>query len=375
MEGPRAARADELAAVVRLANEVFYPTGPIDMGKTFPALFREGNLQHVRIMLEAGEPVSHVGYTVNDLCIDGAVLRAACIGAVCTRESARGKNCAARIMDDVTARALQEGVSLFMVSGGRGLYRRMGCVDAGLYQVYQVEARQACPPAIPCETTEWTEDDLPDLMRLHQAERVRFIRDAGAMRTLLEANMLCCRPSHTYVVRVDGKPCAYACCGGPDDITGAGVARVEEIGGSRQAVLAAAPAMLEKLGAQALRIGLPDGDREWEFLARARALQAKPNGFSGTVKIIDRHGFFKAIEGYVSERLTPAESRDLRIECGPTVTFRLGSERLAITEDGDLAALVFGSIERAVPSAGGRLGGILGRLFPMPLPNYGLSYI
>jgi GNAT superfamily N-acetyltransferase len=223
MEGPRATRADELAAVIELANEVFYPDGRIDMGKAFPILFSDENLAHMRIMLEAGAPVSHVGYAVNDISLDGAMIRTACLGAVCTRESARGKNCAAALMEDATARALEEGVSLLLVSGGRGLYRRMGCVDAGLYSVYRLERDHAVPPVIPCAVSEWTAEDLPDLMRLHQAERVRFVRNAGAMRAQLESRMACCRPSHTYVVRADGRITAYACCGGPDDATGEGV--------------------------------------------------------------------------------------------------------------------------------------------------------
>jgi predicted N-acetyltransferase YhbS len=375
MEGPRAARADELAAVIGLANEVFYPDGRIDMGKAFPTLFCNENLAHLRIMADAGAPVSHVGFTVRDLSLGGAVVRAACIGAVCTRESFRGHGCAGEIMEDVRSRSLEEGVSLFMVSGGRSLYRRIGCVDAGLYQMYHVGKGCTPPPAAGCAVRDWTEEDLPDLVRLHQAERVRFIRDPEEMRTVLGSGFLCCRPSRTFVVRMDGKAVAYAGCGGPDDISGEGAVRVLEIGGSRQAVLSAVPALLEAMGGRTLQMELPDGDCEWEFLARVHALHAMPKGFNGTVKIIDRLGFFRAIEGYIAERVTPAENRDLRIECGPTVTFSCGSERLAVTEDGDLAALVFGSIERTAPSAGGRLGGILRRLFPIPLPEYGMNYI
>ena len=58
------------------------------------------------------------------------------------------------------------------------------------------------------------------------------------------------------------------------------------------------------------------------------------------------------------------------------VRFRFHSEEMAIGPDEDLAALVFGCLERPVPDAGpGPLGGILRRLFPLPLPGYGHNYI
>jgi hypothetical protein len=41
----------------------------------------------------------------------------------------------------------------------------------------------------------------------------------------------------------------------------------------------------------------------------------------------------------------------------------------------DLAALVFGSVERASPRpSAGPLADLLGRIFPVPLPCYGLNY-
>jgi len=325
-------------------------------------------------MADGGEPVSHVGYTVNDVSLHGAVVRAACVGAVCTRESARGRNCAAQLMEDAVARAREEGVSLLMVSGGRGLYRRMGCVDAGLYGVHVLEKGFRAPAAGSCAAADWTEADLPALQALHQAERVRFIRDAGAMRTLLSCGMLMCRPGRTFVVRVDGAVTAYACVSPPNDHLGSDTARVREIGGSRAAVLAAAPAIMDAVGARRLEIESAADDAEWQCMARTAGLSSSPHGFDGTVKIVDREAFFRAIKGYIAERLTLEESRDLAIECGHAVTFSLGAERFTVTEDGDLAALAFGSVERAVPSAEGRLGGILRRLFPLPLPWYGLNY-
>lgn len=375
IEGPRAAHDDERAAVIGLANAVFYPDGRFDMGRAFPTFFARDNLARLRVMVDDGRPISLAGFTLRDLSLNGVTLRAACIGSVCTRVEYRGQGIAARLMDDVVARAAEQGTVIVLISGGRGLYRRMGCVNAGLYRVISI-AKKSGLPAIACDTRDWVEEDLPDMTALHQAEAVRFIRDAAEMRTLLESRMLFCRPARTFVVRRGGSILAYICCQGPDDLTGEGVVRAREIAGSRPALLTAAPAILEAQGAQVLEIETPAADIELESLARAYKLTCKDTGFHGTVKIIDRKGFFRSVEGYAVKRLTSEERDALQIECGPAVTFRCGSEQLSIHQDEDLSAMIFGSVERAVPAVGrGRLGNLLERLFLLPLPGYGLNYV
>jgi hypothetical protein len=345
------------------------------MGRAFPTFFARDNLARLRVMVDDGRPISLAGFTLRDLSLNGVLLRAACVGSVCTREEYRGQGIAARLMDDVVARAAEQGAVMVLISGGRGLYRRMGCADAGLYHVISIGKRSDLP-AIACDSRDWVEEDLPDMMALHQAEAVRFVRDAAEMRMLLESRMLFCRPARTFVVRRDGSVLAYICCQGPDDLSGVGVVRAREIAGSRPALLASAPAILKAQGAQVLEIEIPAADIELENLARAHKLPCRNVGFHGTVKIIDRKGFFRSLEGHIAKRLTPEEREALRIECGPAVTFRCGSEQVSIRQDEELAAMVFGSVERVGPAVGrGRLGSLLGRLFPLPLPGYGLNYV
>ncbi len=94
------------------------------------------------------------------------------------------------------------------------------------------------------------------------------------------------------------------------------------------------------------------------------------------MKILDRAGFFGAIEGHIASRLTQGERAGLTIQCGPAVVFRYKGAELAIADDADLTALVFGSVAHTPPAAeDGTLREILARLFPLPLPGYGLNYI
>lgn len=375
LDGPRAVRPAELAGVVRLATSIFRREGDIDMGAAFPTFFNEQNLPNLRIMLESGRPVAMAGCVLRHLSLSGTKLPVALVGTVCALEEYRGQGIAGRIVEDVVAHAVAQGAAAILVSGGRGLYRRMGCADAGLWRVVRVNNSQALP-RLACSVGEWTSNDIPQMAALYQAEPVRFERDAEEMRTLLEARSLYARTARVWVCQVGEKLAAYACTTGPDTGSEEHVLKILEIAGSRHALLASLPALLAASHAESAEIETAASDLEMEILANAWDLPSVDRGFHGTVKIVDRPRFFSAIEGHIALRLNRAERAALVIDCGSTVVFRYQGEEISITDDSDLAALVFGSIAHASPTPGGRrLMKILARLFPMPLPGYGLNYI
>lgn len=342
IEGPRAPREEELPDIMRLSNRVFYPDGSIDMGSVLPLLFSPANAGNLRVMTDCGRSVAMVGMVINDLRLQEIALRAGCIGSVCTLPEYRGQGFACRLMDDAVAHAVAQGASLLLVSGGRGLYRRMACIEAGLSRVIEVDGgagRQG-----DCRVRQWTEQDSAGLEALYSREAVRFVRAHGQMAVLLRARAMFCCPARTWVVEKEARAAAYLCVCGPDDSTGPGVVLSRELAGSRETVLDAASAVLEAEGAQRLDIEVPASD-ELVRLAAARGLAARAIGRHGTLKIIDRDAFLRAIAPRLQRWPHPLPD-------GPE----------------DLAALVFGSAERP---ASGESGGP----FPIPLPGYGLNYI
>jgi GNAT superfamily N-acetyltransferase len=369
IDGPRPARDEELPGIIALSNDLFSPADGVDMGRAFPTLFTKDNAENLFVFVDEGSPVALAGITIQDLGIGEAVVRAACIGSVCTRASHRGRGLAARLTDECFAAASARGASLMLISGGRGLYRRIGCIDAGLFQAVRVDRTSRFPEAA-CRVRGWTESDLPDLQALHRGETVRFIRTPAVLACLLRSGTLRARPSRTWVVRVGEHTAAYLCI---SDAT------VREFAGSRRAVLGAAPAILSATGAESLEIEALASDAELVSLAAAFGLPSRTTGMDGTLKITDPRTFFKSISCLVP--------RGLSIECGngPSVgqcpvVFRAGSESMTVSADGDLAALVFGSVEREAPEAGpaaaqGPLSSLLRAVFPLPLPAYGLNYI
>lgn len=375
IEGPRAVHPAELDAVVSLATSIFRRPGDTDMGAAFPTFFNPGNLENLLIMLDGGKPVALAGCVLRDLSLAGTKIRMGLVGSVCTLEEYRGQGMAGRIVEEVVARAMTRGAVAILVSGGRGLYKRMGCVDAGLWRTARVE-KSCALPRLACDAAEWTARDIPKMLELYQAEPVRFERGAEEMGTLLEARSLYARPARTWVCRVGGKLAAYVCTSGPEQGNGEGVLKALEFAGSRCALLASLPAILDASRAGSVEIETSAADLEMETLAKAWNLPFAPRGFHGTVKIVDRPGFFSAIEGHLSLRLSRAERAALAINCGAAVTFRYEEAELSTAGDADLAALVFGSVEHAPPAAkDGTLREILARVFPLPLPGYGLNFI
>lgn len=375
IEGPRAAIGTELPGVIALSNAVFNPEAKGDMGAAFPTLFHPDNLHNLRICLDSGRPVSLVGVAVRDIELGGARLRAACIGSVCTLEPYRGRGLAGRLMDDAIAAALAQGAVIILVSGGRGLYRRMGCIDAGLFRTVKVEAGSRFP-AMRLAVREWAPADVGGMAALQRTEPVRWLRGEEETRLLLATNRIYARPGGTWVVHAEGKLAAWFSASDPDrENDGAGPA-VREIAGSRLAALAALPAVLGRRKLPYANVVAVASDLELELQASVFGLHAEIRGFHGTVKIIDPPGLFRSLDGWIAERLGPIEKGRLQVEHGAGTTFRHGGQSLALGGVEDLAALVFGSVERALPLLPpGPLSEVLRRIFPVPLPCYGLSYI
>jgi len=270
LEGPRAARVDELEAAVSLANSVFYPDGSGDMGGWLPALFDRANASNLRVILDRQRLVSMAGVLIREASILGAALRIASIGSVCTLESYKGRGLATRLVEDASSLARRQGAQLILSEG------------------------------------------------------VRFVR-------------------------------------------------IHELAGSRLAALSCLPQLFRSYGVDRMCLETTAADAEMQRLCREYGLEAVRHGFQGTVKIIDREGFFRALEG-VNRRAQ--DGPELRVEPGPVTVFRLAGEELRLSTDPELAVLAFGSVEcRAPEPAPGALQKALARLFPLPLMHYGLDYI
>jgi GNAT superfamily N-acetyltransferase len=371
MDGPRPPRADELAAAVELSGTVFGRRGPRDMGREYPTLFCRENLPHLRMFVDAGRPVALAGFTVNRVVTAGASFTVACIGSVCTLKTYQGRGLGTRLMDDCLAAALSEGATVLLVSGGRGLYRRMGCIDAGLYRTIRVP-RAALSREPSRQVREWRLADVPRMAELYGAEPVRFDRTLPEWYAFLRTGQVADRPCRTWVVSAPNRPDrieAYLCVQRTGDTPRGRAASVQETGGSREAVFAALAAVAEAMRADRIDVDSLAADGSSIAIAARLGFEAAARGFPGTVKVIDPPGIQPALRHLVGPGVS--------IAAGPDgFVFRLGTQSFAVRGLEEVTAFLFGSIERNAAQPGpGPLRARLEAAFPMQLPDYGLNYI
>ncbi len=375
----RGCRAEELEALVELTNRVFRPRGDGDMRREYPLVFDPDQLDGMRIVPGETGPVAHVGVCVRDATILGARLRVASIGAVCTDTEQRGRGIASALMADACRYAREQGASLMLISGGRGLYHRLGYVTVGCFWRYQVNVAQLDGVSTPgVELAGYREEELSEIAALHQAEPVRFFRSAADWKRLLAAGVLMNASAELLTVRQEGHLVAYLGLQVPGATESAEKSvRVQEMGGSRRAIMAVLPALPERYGATTLTLTMGPADHEMAALARQQGWSPTRQAFSGTLGVIDPPVLLEALGPLLWERAAAATG--LRITASDEgAVFELGQERYTVEAPGPLAALIFGGETEealAVPPREGALGELLETMFPLPLLWYGYNYV
>jgi len=380
INGPRGARAEEIPAIAELANSVFRPNSDASMSDEYPLLYAPENAPNLRIFADGDAPVSLVGMLMHDVWLAGTRHRACLIGSVCTHPDYRGQGLATRLLEDARQRALADGCDLFLISGGRGLYRRQGFVEVGGYRKVTVT-----PDRLPADgglrLRPWTEADLPFLVRLHAAEPVRFTRTPQEFLTLLRTDRVVNAEAETQVICPKrAAPLAYVVYRVPgarglkaDELS------VEEMAGSRWAVAQALRGLFAEKAVRRIHVEHLDCDVEMAAVACTLGWPAEPHGFAGTVGVIDPMRFWEACAPLFAELLGPETFSRLSLTDGRGLEISYGDEHVRLDGMDAFTELVFlpehrrGEMDLGLGD-GSELAGILDALFPLPLVSYGLNY-
>jgi GNAT superfamily N-acetyltransferase len=363
-------RPEELYDLVDLANRVFRAQRPGDMGAEYPLVFELPNVEHLLVARHEGRIVSHVGICLRDAAILGAPLTVASIGAVATDPDHRGAGLATALMEDARRHAVERGASLMLISGGRGLYHRLGYVEVGSFLKYTLPAG---PPAPEFGVAPFHPDDLGAVVSLYQAEPVRFIRPVEDWHKLVAASMLMNQPADLLVIRHRNAIVAYA--GAQRPVAGNAAARVREFAGSRSAIAAALPGIAAQYGVETADVITWRADAEWRSQAMLRGWSWNQVSFAGTLGIIHPAAFLTAIGPLLRERV----GEELRIEPeGEGAVLEAGGETARLETMGQLTALVFGGDTEeahALPELPPRVRALADAAFPLPLLWYGYNYV
>jgi len=345
-EGPRGTRSEEFGKVMGLVDSIFVRPSErgTNMENGFPLLFNRNNLENMRIILLDGKPVAHIGFTVVDATLYGCGLKIGMVGAVGTDPMHRGRGLAGRLLSDCMRKLLADGVDFVMVSGIRGLYDRAGCVMAGKAYAFDMTGQNLEEALgglrLPFGIREYEPSRIGELIAIHETEPVRYLRAREDFTTLLDERTYA-RPK-TFMIELGGEAVAYVSI---ETMWGdEGACRIEEYAGSREAIIATVPQLLERLDLKALRIMVPHHDREL-MGALARIERPRSSGFGGTMRVINPQGFLEKLKPHLVERIGESARGIAYTKKGDRPAISLGHEVVEFWDERDLTWLLFGQPE------------------------------
>lgn len=322
------------------------------MGRDFPTLFSPSNSAWLRTMWEDGRPVSHVGVWRGQIVSSAGPLRVAHLGAVCTAREYRNQGLATLILDDTLERLRAEETSLVFISGGRGLYLRLGARPAGRILRYSF-VPQAGGSEVQMEVVDHLQDRDLDAMRwLHGGEPVRYVRSPFEWRALLPAKGYApARQDRAVVlVRRYGQVVAYLLLGKPQALPDGVRVVVDEFAGDRRAMVQGLSALVSMRLARCVELTVQPSDTSLTELLGERGGEATVVRHIGTTLVLDRDLLFRAV----------ARSRPDLAEWNASLPAGTDPEQL-----GQLVLGVLGNAEAAPP-----------RPLPIEVPRQdGMQYI
>lgn len=414
-DGPRALRSGEWDQLDRVVSTVFRP----EMFHDYPQLFNEDNRENLRIVVEDGSVVCHVGMTERHASLAGCGIDVACIGAVSTLDQYRGRGFASRAFQDACSKAAGDGIDVMLISGGRGLYTRVGCREVGRDAVFTItrdalsslrdapNARREAPYAL----AQVSAQQIDGLRALYQREAVRFLRPLEDWEMAFDCGIVMNTASDFWGLSAGGTLLAYFVVHQPDKVRRRGpdaptTLRVVEFAGERTAVVAALPRLLEHYGTDRLTIHVQGTDPALHaYLAGGPApggsasgnagLTLQPASASGTLRVINFPQLMERCRPLLAERLGTKGAAWLVFEADAApgsaaggFTIRRGEERLRLPDLGTLATYVFGTAEGHAPgvepaappagaphTAGASLAADLSQALPLPTLWYGINYV
>ncbi len=367
MQGPRPVQQDEFPSLRILLNNALRSGGAGDMYDLFPTFLVPENRDNLLVYADGGQVVSHVGMTLRWASVGGCTAGVASIGAVATDPAYRGKGLATELMHTAMAQAHAWGADFMLISGGRGLYRRLGAADVGVDSSVSLDAGGAKALSGDIALAPYQENDLDACIALYERRQAYYRRPREEWETLMEARVCMCELFDAHVVRIKGTPCAYyvvSCDGELRNL------RVMEFAGDGSAVAAGLGALVEAYQAKTVEMHVQAEDAALATLLRGAGAKSEPTPAMGTCLLLDAARLIERVRPYLEVRAGSGPAQDLSVvQDGAAYVFSCMGQSIACEDAMAAAELIFGNPERD------RRTGVFTRLFPLPALWYGLSYV
>ena len=372
--GVRSVRRDEIGRLRQLLDNVFFE-GLADIQ---PHAFNDDNMHNLRVVVENGEVVSHIGTIRRNISIMGCTLRVASLGGVATYEAHRGKGHATALLQDTMRHCRKDGVDYIMVSGYRNMYHRYGCRYVGRDWIYHIASERAND----FDDTDWTitqasKADVETIGAIYRREPVRWLRPPSDIAFGIDG-WVQNRPAKTYLIHRDDQPVAFGVIQQARE-RDAGQVYLLDYAGERSAIVGALGKFIDNQHLNRLSVHVKRFDTVLRGLLKARGLPGEPANLPGTTMIIHFEQLLEKMRPYFVERIGEHAARGLVFrEVGDEYHIYYGGDRVVAESRGAAAQLIFGTLEgteSAMLDAGGRAGEILRACLPIPGVWYGVNHL
>jgi predicted N-acetyltransferase YhbS len=358
MTGPRSVTPEELPALSDLVDRVFNAPAPGTMFQHFSQLFSVDNARNLLVFEDDGAVVAHAGMTQRGVSILGCQLRVACVGAVSTDPAYQGRGLATQLMDAACSQARADGVDLMMISGGRGLYRRLGAADVGCDYKLRIP-RERVDAQGGVSVRPFSSDYLPACKAAYANKPVHFIRPDSDWQDYSATQNLALRETAFTVITRNDEACGYVVTFPENDGT---ALRVAEFAGAPADVASALGPLMGMLNAQEIGLHLQACDEELRNLLADGAAALVPASTTGTLLFINI--------GQAVARLGPVLGDAAGAHhVAEAFHFERGGESVAATNMHDATQFVFGHHDACIER------GPFMEVLPIPAPWYGLNYV
>lgn len=371
VDGPRALGAEEWDSLRALTDAVFRPGMP----EQYPQLFDEANRENLRVCVDGGRCVSHVGMTERGATLFGCSLGVCSVGAVATHPDSRGRGLASACFDDAVDKAARDGMDVMLVSGDRSLYRRRGCLEIGGDAAFTLTPAQAGAldesARLSVTVSLMTDQDLPLVRECYRAEPVRFVRAPDDYHFAQQSGLVMDSACDFWVVRERGAFRAYAVVERRDD--GLRV-RLLEFAGDRRALLAALPGLIGRVAPAALQWQVARHDGPFRSLCEGAGLAPTPAPSPGTVKLLRFVPLMERMRPRWEELLGARDAARLSFrQSGDQYAFGFGGDTLPADRDRTTRLLFHPAAVSALTP--GPCADVLRQILPLPWVWPGINYV
>ena len=331
--------------------------------------------------------ISHVGIREREIVVYGCRTKIGSIGGVATREEYRNRGFATRLMESSIRRIDEDEGDIMFVSGGRGLYRRLGCVDAGEVREFVINrsesvsvASSLCGDRQKIELLPHKENDIVKLVSAYQKEPVRFHRPLENFRVNLQRH-----PVPLWIVpdvllmEKDGEFLGYLVIQESQNKEGRepGHGYISEYAGNRRALVSAISALFEQYDFNDLTIWVPRHNTELIEMLSERGLKSQRRNLMGhTFKLTNFPRLMKRFRPYIEERVGTNVANSLEFtQVGDNFSIKLDGEDFS-TDGVSVVLIIFGSCddrEKELMPIDGKMAEVFDAIFPLPFIWPGLD--